>query len=99
MQDFMVVDDLKTIGVFVEPAAVDDRAVFRHDTNRTVDRHHLTGRVDERSLERTRAPRGANVAEVGADTGPVLVDPVTLGAGALAEEDGASARLVAGLDR
>ncbi len=94
-----VVQHLKAVGIFVEPPAVDDRAVLGHDAHGTVDRHHLARRVEERALNGAGAADGADVAQVRGDDRPGAADAMTTGAAALAAEDRAPPGRVTGLHR
>ena len=94
-----VVQHLEAVSIFVEPPSVDDGAVIGHDVHGTVDGHHLTRRVEERALDGAGAADGTDVAQVRGDDRPGAADAMTTDAAALAAEDRAPSRKVAGLHR
>src|SRR4029450_2968075 len=86
MQALAVVDDLHAVGVLVEPAAIDDSAVLGDEADRSIDRHHLAGWLEERALKGSGAASRADVTEMGSDARSHLSDAVTGGAAPLVSQ-------------
>src|SRR4030095_1661217 len=53
MQALAIVDDLYAGSVLVEAAAIDDGAVLGDEADRSIDRHHLAGRLEKRALKQS----------------------------------------------
>ena len=61
---FLIGQQLKRERVFIQPAAVDRAPVLRDGAHRPVDGHHQAAGIQQRLLDRRRAPGAADVAQV-----------------------------------
>src|ERR1700752_1156767 len=91
----LLVDELDSVGVFVEPAAGDDFAVSGDGAHHAIDRQHCPGGIKQRAVKNVRSAKQSDVAPVVSEERAFAVDGVAACAVAGAAKERLPARRIA----